>query len=118
MNVGLTVALTLPTIIATVLVVVTPLKSLLEVFVPSDNRAHDALVQLMALVVGVIVSLFIIWAEGPITRSSEIELVIAVILGIGGGSGAVGAYHVANTWTRPAPVPPVPPEPPVAHPRP
>jgi hypothetical protein len=109
MNPSLTVALTLPAVLAATLVTTTPLKALLEAFVPPTNRAHDALVQMLALIVGLIWATIFVWASGPLTRSAAVAVIISILLGLSGGSAAIGTYRVATTSTRhpsaPEPVP-------------
>jgi hypothetical protein len=101
-NSSAAVALDLTTIMAAVLVTVTPLKGALELVIPPGARAHDAAVQLMALMLGVGWAFLFIWAEGGLTRSQELQVVIGVLLGIGGGSAGIGAFHIAKSLQSPS----------------
>jgi hypothetical protein len=115
-NTNLTVALTLPAVLAATLVTITPLKALLEVFVLPTNRAHDALVQMLALIVGLIWAAIFVWASGPVTRSAAVAVIISVLLGLSGGSAAIGVQRVVTTSTRRPPAPEPPPSAPVVPP--
>jgi hypothetical protein len=86
---------------ALVLITTTPLKALLELLIPPSARAHDACVQLLALVIGVVWATLLLWAQGPVSRSQELGVIVAVVLGVGGGAGGIGAFHVAKALSAP-----------------
>jgi hypothetical protein len=93
------VALDVPTVMALTFTMTGLVKPFLELLITPANPVHDRVIQLVAIAFGIGWSIAFTAAAGPLSPSAALNTVATVVLGIAGGTGSVGAYHVASSVT-------------------